>query len=87
MGNSLRGFRTGGLVPSSRGPSTEPSAVVFVWPLPERVCRFTVRQIVDAAMAPTCDARRATLDIDAPFEPHGEVDEARAVTDDLVLPR
>lgn len=61
--------------------------MVFVWPLPERVCRFTVRQIVDAAMAPTCDARRATLDIAAPFEPHGEVDKARAVTDDLVLPR
>lgn len=39
-----------------------------------------------AAMAPACDARRVTLDIDVSFEPHEEVEEARAVTDDLLLP-
>jgi len=41
-----------------------------------------------AAMALAYDARRATRDIDAVFEPHGVVlEEARAVADDLGLPR
>jgi Nucleotidyltransferase of unknown function (DUF6036) len=41
-----------------------------------------------AAMALAYDARRATRDIDAVFQPHGIVlDEARAVADDLGLPQ
>jgi hypothetical protein len=41
-----------------------------------------------AAMAMAYDARRSTRDIDAVFQPHGIVlDEARAVADDLGLPR
>jgi len=41
-----------------------------------------------AAMALAYDARRATRDIDAVFEPHGVVlEEARAVADELGLPR
>jgi hypothetical protein len=41
-----------------------------------------------AAMALAYDARRATRDIDAVFQPHGiVVDEARAVADELGLPR
>jgi hypothetical protein len=41
-----------------------------------------------AAMALAYDARRATRDIDAVFQPHGIVlDEARAVADELGLPR
>ncbi|WP_348774166.1 DUF6036 family nucleotidyltransferase [Micromonospora sp. WMMD1155] len=41
-----------------------------------------------AAMAMAYDARRATRDIDAVFQPHGIVlDEARAVADDLGLPQ
>lgn len=40
-----------------------------------------------AAMALAYDARRATRDIDAVFQPHGVVlDEARAVADELGLP-
>ncbi|WP_052745107.1 DUF6036 family nucleotidyltransferase [Micromonospora sp. HK10] len=40
-----------------------------------------------AAMALAYDARRATRDIDAVFQPHGIVlDEARAVADELGLP-
>lgn len=40
-----------------------------------------------AAMALAYDARRATRDIDAIFQPHGVVlDEARAVADELGLP-
>jgi hypothetical protein len=40
-----------------------------------------------AAMALAYDARRATRNIDAVFQPHGVVlDEARAVTDELGLP-
>lgn len=40
-----------------------------------------------AAMALAYDARRATRDIDALFEPHGVVvEEARAVADELGLP-
>jgi len=39
------------------------------------------------AMAMACDARRATRDIDAVFEPHGVVlEEARAVAAELGLP-
>ncbi|MEU2614895.1 DUF6036 family nucleotidyltransferase [Micromonospora sp. NPDC007271] len=42
---------------------------------------------VGAAMALAYDARRATRDIDAVFQPHGVVlDEARAVADELGLP-
>jgi predicted nucleotidyltransferase len=41
-----------------------------------------------AAMALAYDARRSTRDIDAVFQPHGiVVDEARAVADELGLPR
>ena len=41
-----------------------------------------------AAMALAYDARRATRDIDAVFEPHGVVlEEAWAVADELGLPR
>jgi hypothetical protein len=41
-----------------------------------------------AAMALAYDARRATRDIDAVFQPHGIVlDEANAVADELGLPR
>lgn len=41
-----------------------------------------------AAMALAYDARRATRDIDAVFQPHGVVlDEARAVAEELGLPR
>lgn len=41
-----------------------------------------------AAMALAYDARRATRDIDAVFQPHGIVlDEARAVADELDLPQ
>jgi methylmalonyl-CoA mutase cobalamin-binding subunit len=41
-----------------------------------------------AAMALAYDARRATRDIDAVFQPHGiVVDEAQAVADELGLPR
>ncbi|MGW4461587.1 DUF6036 family nucleotidyltransferase [Micromonospora sp. NPDC004704] len=41
-----------------------------------------------AAMALAYDARRATRDIDAVFQPHGVVlDEAHAVADELGLPR
>lgn len=41
-----------------------------------------------AAMAMAYDARRATRDIDAVFQPHGVVlDEARAVADELGLPQ
>ncbi|WP_405425455.1 DUF6036 family nucleotidyltransferase [Micromonospora sp. NBC_00617] len=41
-----------------------------------------------AAMALAYDARRATRDIDAVFQPHGIVlDEARAVADELGLPQ
>lgn len=40
-----------------------------------------------AAMALAYDARRATRDIDAVFQPHGVVlDEARVVADELGLP-
>ncbi len=40
-----------------------------------------------AAMALAYDARRATRDIDAVFQPHGIVlDEARAVGDEMGLP-
>jgi len=39
-------------------------------------------------MALAYDARRSTRDIDAVFQPHGiVVDEARAVADELGLPR
>jgi hypothetical protein len=41
-----------------------------------------------AAMTLAYDARRATRDIDAVFQPHGVVlDEARAVADELGFPR
>jgi hypothetical protein len=41
-----------------------------------------------AAMALAYDARRATRDIDAIFKPHGVVvEEARAVAEELGLPR
>jgi hypothetical protein len=41
----------------------------------------------ESAMALAYDARRATRDIDAVFQPHGVVlDEARGVADELGLP-